>query len=251
MSRILKLETPFMRGPDVKALQQAMHANKYGDYFRFAVDGVYGPLTAHRVAATKWHLGYTVEMIEPVAGDLILNILTGKTPLSPEMAARRKRREEEKPAPHPGNTLGEKALRWALDTVGQHENPPGSNRCAATDEWGHGPMPWCNVEVSLAYIHAGSIAFSKAAQRFQYVPAMLAAAKAGGAGLKVIAFNDLQAGDIIVHGPGAYHTTLHDRFADKSRRLEWDVGGNEGNVGTVFHDIHDASYADGFIRVTT
>jgi hypothetical protein len=249
MTRILRLESPFLRGPDVKALQQAMHTNKYGDFFRFSVDGVFGPLTAHRVAATKWWLGYKPENIQPFAGDLLLDILQGKVPLTADQAARRGVRQSEIHKHIPGKTMGEKALTWALSTVGQHETPPGSNCCPATNEWGHGAMPWCAVEVSLAYLHAGSTAFDKSRQLWQWVPGMWQAAKDGGHGFTVIKAAELRAGDIIIHGPGAYHVTLFDHWADDSHHLQYDVGGNEGGLGYVYHDLHDASYADGFIRV--
>ena len=249
MSRVLKLESPYLSGPDVKALQTALHTNAYGDFYRFKIDGVYGPLTAHRVSAAKWHLGYAVENIEPVAGDLLMRILKGEVMLTVEQAQRRTARKAEKPRPHDQKTMGEKALAWALDTVGRHEAPAGSNHCFATDIWGHGPMPWCNVEVSLAYLAAGSTSFDKARQLYQYVPGMLQAAQTSKYGLKVIHAADMLPGDVIIHGPGAYHVTIFDRWTDSSHRLQWDVGGNEGNVGTVFHDIHDPSYADAFIRV--
>jgi len=245
--RTLHLTHPFMHGADVHALQVALATNKYGDFYMFAKDGVYGPVTANRVAAAKWHIGYST--FEPVAGDAFMRFLLGTRPLTGKMWERRKRREGERPAPHPQDTLGQKALHWALSRVGEHENPPGSNRCFATDAWGHGPMAWCNIFVSLAYIHAGSRNFDAHQEIWQLVPAMLHAANTHQHGLHRIGFSELQPGDIIVHGPGAYHTTLHDRIVSVGARIEWDVGGNEGSRGYVLHDIHDASLADAFIRV--
>jgi len=245
--RTLRLTHPMMHGADVRALQSALHKNPYGDFYRFKVDGGYGPVTAHRVAAAKWHLGYP--SFEPFCAQQLMDFLSGHRKLSPAFEARRKARQAESRKPHPQDTMAEKALHWALGTVGQHETPPGSNHCPATDEWGHGPMAWCNVEVSLAYIHAGSQAFSKNAQKWQFVPSMLQAARNHQDGLHCIQFKELLPGDIIVHGPGAYHTTLHDRIVSVGSRLEWDVGGNEGWGGTVYHDLHDAGLADSFIRV--
>lgn len=244
----LRLQHPMRHGADVRALQIALHANPYGDFYKFPVDGVYGPATAHRVAAAKWHLGYLT--FEPVAGPQFAGFITGHKPLSRAMEVRRQARlHPAPPKPHPQKTLGEKALHWALGTVGQHETPPGSNHCPATVEWGHGNMAWCNVLVSEAYIHAGSESFSAHDQIWQFVPSMLQAARNHQHGLRCLPFADLRPGDIIVHGPGAYHTTLHDRIVSVGQRLEWDVGGNEGWGGTVYHDLHDASLADAFIRV--
>jgi len=246
--RVLHLTHPMMTGADVRALQSALHRNKFGNFFRFNIDGIYGPLTAHRVAAAKWHLGYP--SYEPVAENAFTLILNGARPLPAKYNARRQARlRAPTPKPEPSTALGDKALDWALSHIGEHETPPHSNHCFATVEWGHGNMEWCDVLVSLAYIHAGSSAFSKSAQRWQFVPAMLAAARGGKQGLHCVSFSSLRHGDIIVHGPGAYHTTLHDRFASTGGRLQWDIGGNEGNNGTVYHDLHDASLADAFIRV--
>src|SRR5450756_148644 len=245
--RTLRLTHPMMHGVDVRALQISLHGNAYGDFFRFDIDGIYGPLTANRVAAAKWHLGYAT--FEPVAGPQFMAYVTSARHLTTVCEARRLARlRAPKPKPRPTLTLGEKALAWALSHVGDHETPPGSNHCFATEQWGHGDMQWCDVLVSLGYIHAGSSAFSKSKQDYQFVPYMLQAARAGNHGLHCVKFADLRHGDIIVHGPGAYHTTLHDRFATSGSRLEWDVGGNEGHNGTVLHDLHDASLADAFIR---
>lgn len=246
--RTLKLTHPMMHGLDVRALQIALHKNPYGDFYDFKVDGVYGPATAHRVAAAKWHLGYGT--FEPVAGQAFMSLITGARPLPVAYQKRSDARARApRPKPHSDATMAHKALNWALSKVGQHETPPGSNHCVFTDEWGHGPMAWCDVFVSLAYIHAGSTAFSRSAQKWQFVPSMLQAARAGNQGLHCVKFAELRPGDIIVHGPGAYHTTLHDRTVSVGSRLEWDVGGNEGWSGTVYHDLHDASLADAFIRV--
>jgi len=249
--RVLQLTHPFMHGADVLALQKVLHHNPYGVFFKFAQDGQFGPLTAHAVSVAKWHIGYAATEVKPLAGSMLMAFLTGQKQLTPQMQARRNDRQK-KPVPRPPKpplSMGHLALNWALQHVGQHEEPPGSNSCFATKEWGHGAMPWCDVFVSLSYIHAGSKSFSSHAQRWQYVPAMLQAARNHQDGLHCISFSELQPGDIIVHGPGAYHTTLHDRLVSVSNRVEWDVGGNEGNYGYVYHDLHDASLADAFIRV--
>ena len=245
--RTLRITHPMMKGADVRALQMAMHKNPYGDFYRFKADGGYGPVTAHRVAATKWHIGYP--SFEPVAGPQLMGILTGAKPLPKTYQATRLKRQQERPQPHPQDTMSEKALAWALTKTGKHEEPMGSNHCFATVEWGHGDMAWCNVLVSEAYIHAGSKSFSAHDQIWQFVPSMLQAARNHQHGLHCIQFRELRPGDIIVHGPGAYHTTLHDRIVNVGSRLEWDVGGNEGWGGTVYHDLHDANLADAFIRV--
>jgi hypothetical protein len=246
--RLLKVTTPYMSGPDVVACQKALHENKYEDFFRFKIDGQFGPVTANRCAAAKWHLGYPARGFEPVCGEQLMGYLLGQ-PLPPDYLARRKARASIVHKPHPKESLGEKALDWALTKVGQHENPLGSNNSFATEEWGHGAMPWCAVYVSLAYIHSSSPHFSKSAQKWQWVPGILQAARNRQDGLRCIPFAELKPGDLIVHGPGAYHITMHDRIVDVGERIQWDVGGNEGNLGYVYHDIHDASLADAFIRV--
>lgn len=144
-----------------------------------------------------------------VAGDLLIAYLSGKRAPSDAMKVRAKRRAQPKPKP-PAKTLQQKAWADMVAHLGEHESPAGSNHCPDTVEWGHGNMPWCNVRVSLAYIHAGSVAFSAAKYRFQLVSAMLEDAKQGRNGLVIT--KSPTRGDIIVWdypgGSAADHTTM-------------------------------------------
>jgi hypothetical protein len=96
--RILQITHPYMTGTDVRALQMTMHKNVFGqDFYRFPVDGVFGPITAHRTAASKWWIGYALENVLPSAGQLLMDYLSGRQPLPADMLARREARLHPKP----------------------------------------------------------------------------------------------------------------------------------------------------------
>jgi hypothetical protein len=69
--------------------------------------------------------------------------------------------------------------------VGLAEEPAGSNNVPdITGWWGRGNMAWCACTISKAYVTAGSTAFSRG-RNYQYVPTLVADARAGRNGLTV------------------------------------------------------------------
>lgn len=123
-------------------------------------------------------------MLANVARGLLIALTSSERAQTVAMKKRAKRRAPPKPKT-PEKTFLEKTWADMRAQLGEHESPPGSNHCPDTGECGRGDMPWCNVRVSLAYIHAGSDAFSVARYRFQLVSAMLEDAKAGRNGLVI------------------------------------------------------------------
>src|SRR5207248_2355839 len=104
-------------------------------------------------------------------------------------ALRRKRRLT--PAPQ---TLGQKALASAAKQIGIKEAPADSNQCIFSHWYGL-IGPWCAMFVSWNYVAAGSKSFA-AGQHYSYCPYILADAKAGRNGLRLVAANEVQPGDI-------------------------------------------------------
>jgi len=241
--------TPGDHGPRVKALQELLVHNHTGRRFYYGkLDGQFGALTRQACARAKWWLGYST--CEPVAGDLLEGFLTGKRALTAAMKQRVVQRKKPRPRP-PEKTLQQRAFADMRAHLGEHEMPAGSNHCPDTVEWGHGAMPWCNVRVSLSYIHAGSTAFSKSAQRFQLVSAMLEDAKAGKHGL-VVTQHPVH-GDVIVWdypgGSSADHTTEFNEWLDSGHTMFSDIGGNEGLSGVCKADVNNFAFVRAFIHV--
>jgi len=246
MPRIL---TPGDHGPRVLALQKLLVHNFTGRRFYYGkIDGLFGPLTRQASVRAKFWLGYRT--CEPVAGDLLMSFLSGRRGLTSAMRTRTIARSKPRPTP-PAPSLQQTAFAYMRAHLGEHEDPPGSNHCLATVEWGHGNMPWCNVLVSLANIHAGSTAFSAKAYRFQLVSAMLEDARGGKNGLVVT--RSPHHGDIVVWdypgGSSADHTTMFNEWLDGGRRLFSDIGGNEGQSGVVKADVNHVNFVRAWIHV--
>ena len=114
----------------------------------------------------KYWLGYTTAKQDPIYGDLVDGLLTGRTKLPPEQQARRAARLKEAAR----TPLREKALARAVKDIGMKEAPANSNRCPITARWGFAGS-WCCMAVSCWYIDAGSKAF-KLHVNWAYVPAL-------------------------------------------------------------------------------
>jgi hypothetical protein len=243
-------------GPRVLALQKLLVHNVTGHMFYHGrLDGEFGwsgngGLTGQACVRAKWRLGYAVKSCQPVAGALLIAYLSGKRVPTADMKARTHRRAQPKPEP-PAKTLQQKAWADMHAHLGEHESPPGSNHCPDTVEWGHGDMAWCGVRCSLAYIHAGeSVAFSKSAGRFQYVPGLLESARQGHYGLSIT--KSPMRGDLVVwdYPPtgGADHVTMFGEW-EEGHTIFSDIGGNEGSSGICKADVNHRTYVRAFIRV--
>jgi hypothetical protein len=105
------------RGPRVKQLQKLLNDNPYRHAKPLDVDGDFGPLTAAAVQRTKFWMGYKEENIEPVAGEMLFNLLSGSSKLSPEMLARRAARQRLS-RPDPTKALQARILKSAKQDIG-------------------------------------------------------------------------------------------------------------------------------------
>lgn len=165
-ARTFTLTSPLMRGADVKAAQAKLVR---GGFLRAGgVDGVYGPETARAAQAAHWQLGFGGKLAKASTyGPLLDKILTGwlDTKTLPVLyAARRKARL--KPVT---KTLGQKALAWLAQHVGETEDPPGSNRVSWASIWYGIVGAWCAMGLTRAFVEAGSKVFIRG-QRYAFVP---------------------------------------------------------------------------------
>jgi hypothetical protein len=188
MKRLLALTSPHMTGDDVKYAQNLLR--KHG-YYEGKSEGEFGPLTAQACHRAKYWLGYA-KPVQTFGTDLE-KLLLGKTQPSPaakQRIARRKKDREKKP-------LGQNALAQMEKFVGLKEDPPGSNRVPEINRWwGGGDVAWCARTVSKAYVSAGSKAFVRG-RNYQYVPTLVADARAGRNGLTVTL--DPKPGDLVCY----------------------------------------------------
>jgi hypothetical protein len=177
MKRTLTLTSPLQRGADVKTAQtkliRGLFLRKGGN------DGVYGPETARASSQAHWELGFPDKLARSQNyGDVLDGVLTewlATKELPEDYAKRRVARMR-------AVTLGLKALEWLRAHVGETEKPAGSNKVEWASDWYGMTGPWCAMAVTRAYVEAGSRAFVRA-QKFAYVPYIVASARAGTDGL--------------------------------------------------------------------
>jgi peptidoglycan hydrolase-like protein with peptidoglycan-binding domain len=188
MKRMLVLTSPHMEGDDVTYAQRLLRKN---GYYKGKPDGEFGPLTAQACYRAKYWLGYA-KPVQTFGTDLE-KLLLGRTQPSPaakQRIARRKKSRETKP-------LGQNALAKMEKFVGLAEDPLGSNRVPEINRWwGGGDVAWCARTVSKAYVSAGSKAFVRG-RNYQYVPTLVADARAGRNGLTVTL--DPKPGDLVCY----------------------------------------------------
>jgi hypothetical protein len=174
-------------GPQVRALQKLVNKNPYRKVRKpLEVDGEWGPLTSGGVQGCKYWCGYAKDDIEPIAGDLIFDLLSGQKPLPPEYAARRAARlQKVKDGEAEKGELDKlrlRALKIIHGELGTLQRPNNSNHIKYNDWWGWGAVAYCVIGVSWAWVKAGSKAFVKGS-RWAGCTQMLADAKAGGKGI--------------------------------------------------------------------
>ena len=217
MKRTLALTSPHMTGDDVRYAQNLLRTR--GGYYTAKSDGEFGPLTAQACYRAQYWLGYATPA--QTFGTNLEKLLLGKTRLTPEAKKRialRKRRAQLKP-------LREKALAQMQRFVGLSEHPPGSNHVPEINGWwGRGDGAWCARCVSKAYITAGSRAFVRG-RDYQYVPTLVADARAGRNGLTVTL--EPRPGDLVCYDWDG------SNFASDKNHVGMFVSGSRGSFKTI------------------
>jgi hypothetical protein len=186
MHRILRLTSPYMRGPDVLAAQRVL--NRFGAWAG-TEDAIFGPTTAAAAKQAKWMLGYPEKQCTQVYGQALHDYLRGVK--KPGIVMRR-RAEARKKSNKPMRT---KALDEALRWVGTKESPPHSNKVIFSDWYGL-RGPWCAMFVTWCYDKAGSKSTNPKQARWAYCPFMVNDARAQRNGLIVVPTNKVEPGDI-------------------------------------------------------
>lgn len=273
--RNLHLVSPHMHGQDVRDLQSRLAKQ---EYYKGAIEGEYGPLTAQAVHRAKYRLGYPSP--DQVAGDRLFNILGGsvKPGLLMRTLAKKRALKDQKKVKKVNKlgalTHGQLIVQKALSQLGETEHPPDSNR-SKYSLWYGIIGAWCAMFVT--WVHC-SLNFSartfKRGIRYAYVPYIYHDAVAGINGL------------MLAHGPGdgivLCYDWQHDHTADHTgiaaeeetlRRLAplslkaaiaqfgplgamdfWAIEGNtavgnDSNGGTVELRKRDRTLVQGFVKV--
>jgi hypothetical protein len=219
-----------MRGDNVKKLQTELKKRKW---LQGPVDGVFGPDTARSVYRAKYWLGYAEQNLDQVAGDLLMNFLTGKQKTSAAMKSRVEKRNkaaETQPARI-------KMINEARRHIGTKENPPYSNKVLFSTWYGM-IGPWCAMFVTYCGVKTGVPQFVRGS-RWAYVPYIVNDARAGRNGLAVT-YKPLE-GDLVCydwdHDGIADHVGFFEKWISPGNQFAAVEGntavGNNSNGGEV------------------
>jgi hypothetical protein len=227
MDRTLRLTSPPMTGEDVKRAQYVMNNNVFeARYYQGDLDGVYGEVSAQGAYRAHYWLGFTLEDLNTLGkryGEVLDNLLTGKTPLDKARTTLRNRRLNATPT----TPMRVKAFRHFETHLGVKESPAGSNKCYASAWYGL-VGPWCAMAVTEAYVvGGGSKAFVKGS-RYAYVPFLEGDARAGRNNLTITL--DPQQGDPVCfdwdNDGISDHVGLFDKWLVRSNGTFQTIEGN-------------------------
>lgn len=243
------ITSPPTKGPKVKALQQRLKKNRFGDFMKSAkIDGEYGPLTAAAVARSKYWMGFPASKINKIAGNSFMKMLkSGKLPVTYRL--RRRRRLNLYYKGKTNNSKRAAILKTAISQIGVKENPAGSNRVKYS-EWYGMIGPWCAMFVSWCYAKHGL------GKKFHYAytPYVVANARSNKNSLYVT--NNPQPGDLVLYDwdkdGKADHIGIYEKAIAKGvfQAIEGNTSvGNDSNGGEVMRRKRKTSSVICFVRV--
>lgn len=244
----LVLTTPLVRGPRVVEAQRLLsghnHFNPVVHTYRGRLDGIYGPATAAATKLAKYWLGYSTGAQDHRFGQLIYNLLNGKSRLSADYLERRKERLAAADDP-----IKKKAFILGAGQVGYHETPFGSNLQKYGEWYGFNGVPWCDIFVSWCISHSGRL------WKYALVADTVLDAQRGRNGMS-ITYSPEHA-DLVsyttAHGPNQ-HIAFFDHWIDSKHHTFADLGGNTGptdmsNGGAVMRQERHIEQVTHFIRL--
>jgi hypothetical protein len=209
VQRDLTLTTPETKGPDVKALQQALNARGKELPFtdvRLDTDSEFGTHTAKAAHRVAFALGLADAECERIKGGFLgqqnQELIRDPSGLSPEDRQRRRSRKPLLKRRYEAQQAGAKAaVSWARKQIGTTEHPKGSNWGHPVEDWmtftGYGgPVFWCGCFVAYAVIEKGGARIPERI-RLGLDTDINADAPAGRNGFeRAVSVNDARAGDI-------------------------------------------------------
>jgi len=259
----LHLTSPVVSGDEVREAQHALRDNKWGSFHPGKVDGHYGDHTAAAARSAKYWLGYPrSQWTGPDRfkyGHKLHRQLLGERKLG--ILQRRRRAKRLRKAG--GVSPGMRALLVARTQVGQHESPPESNLTKYGKWYGVQGQPWCAIFVSWCFDQAKPFfLFRWVRFKYAYCPFVVADARAGRNGLRVVPWSDVRPGDLALYdfpgeSPGtADHIGFVDKIINRTSGTFQAVEGNtsqtgsQDNGGAVLFKQRQTSLVQVFVRVS-
>lgn len=246
----LILTTPHMVGIPVRDAQYLMAGNSrfkgLATYKDGDIDGAYGPITAAATKSARYWVGYPSAACNGVFNQTLYEYLRPNDwrPLPTDYRDRRDQR-----LAAAALTPGKKALAFAVNEIGNHEDPWGSNRSKYGAWYGFNGVPWCAIFESYCFAHTGRPSYRYASCLMIYLDA-----SAGRNGLRLV-WSPMP-GDICIfnlHGDQFAHTSFFERWIDPAAGSFSDVGGNTGpssisNGGAVMRQARQKQTVSHFVR---
>lgn len=246
----LILTTPYIKGQKVKDAQWLLKGNNrfkgLAPFKDGIVDGIYGPQSASATRSAKYWLGYPRAALNGLFGQTLYEYLRPQhwRPLPESYRERRNYR-----LAAAAQTKGQKALDFAINEIGNHEDPWGSNRQKYGSWYGFNGVPWCAIFESYCFGHTGTPTYHYAACLYIYLDAA-----SNRNDLKLVWTP--QRGDIVIynlHGDPFAHTAFFEKWVSQGSVFN-DVGGNTGpinisNGGAVMRQERNVSQVSHYVRV--
>lgn len=246
--RLLGVNTPYLTGPDVKALQSA--CNRLFKHFkidrRIKEDGEFGPATLSAclqmaVASGVGKRGYK-DLKNGTVNRSVQRLIRGRKKTARErLATKRRARYRKKLRAKLDTSRGEKVIRWAKTKVGVTESPAGSNWGPEIGEWirftGYsGPVYWCGCFACYAVVKIGGAKIPSRI-RLGFNEYIIADALAHNNGLVAVGFSEARAGDIVLYTfphIGLIEKTVADTAYTVEGNTSPGTSGSQSNGGGVF-----------------
>lgn len=271
-ARALNLTSPWMRDRKgetyIRDLQEKLGFT--GD----DLDGVYGPMTAGKVAHRKYKLGWALSKFNNRVGVREYPILMGTRPVPAAMIARAKARREAAAAAAKLVPVDERGTDQMLRWVGLSERPANSNKVptlaefakkAGLSSWMQAMgWPWCMFVAFLATYEAGkgstgSVAGFKGKWNVLYTMDLLRIAEAGTFGFRIISRQLVRKGTVVLFDfPGGERTDHVGRalgpvgadgwFETVEGNTSSSNAGSQSNGGGVYRRRRHISQVRAFIK---
>jgi len=217
--RDLHLVSPQQNGPDVRALQQAVNREldhrKLG-WRKIQADGEFGRMTLHACEFLGWVLGLPSRYFRVKGGGgPMVSEVAQRALRDPAARTRRDRirerarkrkvanlRHDHRHGPRAATELIRKLAKEGVHETGSTNTGEWVDRL--TGYFGLHAVPWCGCLAGYAAKVAGG---STATTWFPYGPSIMADAKAGRNGVREVAFDQIEEGDVLVLWGGAHVVT--------------------------------------------
>lgn len=253
--RRLSVNTPYLKGADIRLLQEQL--NKQFKHFkidrRVKVDGEFGPATLSACLQIAVSMGIGKrgykELRKGVVNRSAQQLIRGrKKTVRERLATKRRRKYRRKLRERFDSSQGEKVIKWAKSKVGVTESPAGSNWGPEIGEWikftgYNGPVYWCGCFACFAVVKIGGAKIPSRI-RLGYDGYIVSDALGHNNGLVAVGFSEARPGDIVTYTfphIGLVEKTVGDTLYSVEGNTSSGSSGSQSNGGGCFARVRSRS----------